>query len=488
MFVIPVTSPPPPPIKLILSKLPAAKSLFRESTLLPKIYWLPPYLRTPRLISRRSNDARYSLSSARCVRARSDRGAYGEFANLGSSKLDCISMKELGSDRAGSHQTDNTWQCWMVNTVTREEKLIAYGYWSQEECKREALGIFAKWEIDPYPSREGWTVVYRQDNPLKMAQYWRDYYHDLAQFWSQRYEEILLSQNQDRQQLLHVERQQRLNVIPQKKLPRRRRGKIGALKVLGRRYKRTLDAALWGGRLIAGTLLWAIAVEVLAFVKEPPKDSLYIAQHTTDIPLSIRELFGSKKAPGSIAVGVAEGNLTPSGKPTSIYSGHTDPGNFATNRGFCSWNKAQGISLDEADKRCLESLQWHSVAMENQLLYLGLNPESHKVAIVMGTDLWNQSNSAGPKFPFAYKAAKDKGLKGRQAHIWARVEAFRNEQQQLDASGLFGICRREPYYRQQLAGLEVDSEAWRWNCIKLDQRRRILEIEKVLKLDSFSLG
>jgi D-alanyl-D-alanine dipeptidase len=228
-------------------------------------------------------------------------------------------------------------------------------------------------------------------------------------------------------------------------------------------------------------MLCLIALEVLAFVKEPPKDSLFIAQHTTDIPLSIRELFGSKKAPGAIAVGVAEGNLTPSGKPTSIYSGHTDPGNFATNRGFCSWNKATGISVAEADKRCLEALQQHSVATENQLLYLGLNPESNKQAIIMGTDLWNQSNSAGPMFPFKYKAAQDQGFKGRQAYIWARVEAFRNKQQELDASGLFGICRREPYYRQQLTGLSQGSETWRWNCIKLDQMRRVLEIEKVSK-------
>jgi hypothetical protein len=231
-----------------------------------------------------------------------------------------------------------------------------------------------------------------------------------------------------------------------------------------------------------------IALEVVALVKESPSRPPFLAQQTTDIPLSIRKLFGSFKAPGAIAVGVAEGNLTPTGKATSIYSGHTDPGNFATNRGFCSWNKAEAISVKEADRRCLQALQRQSVATENQLISLGLNPESNKIAIVMGTDLWNQSDYAGPIFPFKYKAALDKGLKGKQAYVWARVEAFRNEQQQLDASGLFGICRREAYYRQQLAGLKGGSEQWRWNCIKLDQRRRILEIEKVLKSDSFRLG
>ena len=393
-------------------------------------------------------------------------------------------MGQVGSDNAGRYQTDNTWQCWMVNTNSGEEKLITHGYWLEEDCKTEANSIFAQWEIDLYPSREGWIVVYRQDSPLKMAQYWRDYYQELAKFWSQRYEEALQSHYQYRQQLPPIERQQQLT--RQKKLPpRRRRVKLGAKTGLGGRYNRALDALVWVGRLVTGTLLCAIALEVIAFIIEPPKDRLFIAQHTTDIPLSIRELFSSKQAPGPIAVGVAEGNLTPSGQPTSIYSGHTDPGNFATNRGFCSWNKARTISVKEADRRCLEALQWQSVATENQLIYLGLNPGTNQVAIVMGTDLWNQSGFAGRMFPFKYKAAKDKGLRGRQAYIWARVEAFRNEQQQLDASGLFGICRREPYYQQQLTGLKVDSEEWRWNCIKLDQMRRVLEVEKVLKSDSF---
>lgn len=395
-------------------------------------------------------------------------------------------MEESGIDQVSSHQTDLTWQCWMVNRNTGEEKLTAHGYFSQEECRREAVSILTRQgDTDSYPSSAGWEVIYRQDSPLKIAQYWRDYYREQARFWSQRYEDVSQSSNQDRLPLVNNELQQRLTDASQRKRRRRKRVKRG---VLGRRYKRAMDSTLWGGRLVVGTLIWAIALEFVAFVTNPPKDSFYITQHATDIPLSIRELFGSKKSPGSIAVGVAEGNLTPSGKPTAIYLGHTDPGNFATNKGFCSWNKSQGLSVAEADRRCLEALQWQSVATENQLLYLGLNPEGHKAAIIMGTDLWNQSNSAGPKYPFTYKAARDKGLRGRQAYIWARVEAFRNEQQQLDASGLFGICKREPFYQKQLTGLQVDSEAWSWNCIKLDQRRRILEIEKVLKSGSFCLG
>lgn len=398
-------------------------------------------------------------------------------------------MEESELDRVSSHQTDLTWQCWMVNRNTGEEKPIAYGYSSQEECRQEAVRILTtQWDTDSYPSSSGWEIIYRQDSPLTIAQYWRDYYQKQARLWSQRYEELSQSSNPYPQPLLNSEPQQHLTTAPLQKRRRRRRVKPGVLNRLGCRYKRAMDSTIWGGRLFVGTLIWAIALELVAFVTNPPKDSFYIAQHANDIPLSIRELFGSKKSPGSIAVGVAEGNLTPSGQPTAIYLGHTDPGNFATNKGFCSWNKSQGLSVAEADRRCLEALQWQSVATENQLLDLGLNPEGHKAAIIMGTDLWNQSNSAGPKYPFTYKAAREKGFRGRQAYIWARVEAFRNEQQQLDASGLFGICRREPFYQKQLTGLQVDSELWRWNCIKLDQRRRILEIEKVLKSGSFCLG
>ena len=397
-------------------------------------------------------------------------------------------MKELERDNVGDQQTDLTWQCWMVNPRTREEELITQGHSSEDECRRDAVSMFTtKLNIQEYPSSAGWEVVYRQDSALKIAEYWRDYYQEEAKFWHQRYEDVVQSRNQDPLVLTDIERQQ-LAVDQPRKRSRRKPVKKRALNALERRYKRAINLVRWGGRLFAGTLFCALALEVVAFVKQPAKDSLYTAQHISDIPLSIGDLFANPKTAGSIAIGVAEGNLTISGKPTTIYSGHTDPGNFATNKGFCSWNKAQGITVAEADKRCLQALQTQSVATENKMLDLGITPEGHKAAIVMGTDLWNQSNSAGPMFPFKYKMAKDKGLSGQRAYIWARVEAFRNEQQQLDASGLFSICRREPFYQQQLKGLKLDSEAWRWNCIMLDQRRRILEIEKVLKSGSFCLG
>ncbi len=197
---------------------------------------------------------------------------------------------------------------------------------------------------------------------------------------------------------------------------------------------------------------------------------------------SAASLFATPKSPGSIAVGVAEGNFTQSGEATSLYSGHTDPGNHVTNRGFCSWNRAANITVAEADKRCLASLKKQSAAIAKQMKDLGINPTEHLPALVNGTDVWNQSNSAGPEFVSQYKAALDLGLRGKASYIWARVEAFRNAKGALDASGLFGICKRHSYYQQRLAGLRVDSELWRWQCIGLDQRRRVELISDVLQL------
>jgi len=213
--------------------------------------------------------------------------------------------------------------------------------------------------------------------------------------------------------------------------------------------------------------------------------TLVLAAQTTKkapTPHSATSLFATPKSLGSIAVGVAEGNLTQSGDATQLYSGHTDPGNHVTNRGFCSWNRAANITVAEADKRCLASLQKQSAAIAKRMKELGINPTEHLPALVNGTDVWNQSDSAGPEFVSQYKAALDLGLGGKASYIWARVEAFRNAKGTLDASGLFGICKRHGYYQQRLTGLRIDSELWRWQCIALDQRRRVELISDVLRL------
>ena len=198
-------------------------------------------------------------------------------------------------------------------------------------------------------------------------------------------------------------------------------------------------------------------------------------------PPTASTLFATARSPGALAVGAAEGNLTPTGEVNSIYYGHIDPGNHVTNRGFCSWNHAANLTVAEADQRCLAALQQQSAATEHQMILLNLDPATHTVALVNGTDLWNQSNQAGAQFAAKYRQALNQGLSGRAALIDARVEAFRDSAGQLDASGLFGICATQPYYQSQLASLTAYSETWRWQCIALDQGRRVREVAIALR-------
>ena len=204
-----------------------------------------------------------------------------------------------------------------------------------------------------------------------------------------------------------------------------------------------------------------------------------IPENTRNIPGSASQLFATKQSLGSISVGHAEGNMDASGNPTSLTNGHTDPGNGAFNRGFCSWNKANGLSLAKADAKCLQALQQQAAAAEQDLKKAGV--EASAIAIINGADLANQSPRAGEDFGDQYAKALAKGLKGEKALIHARVESFRTEKGILSASGLFRICGNYSSYREQLAGLKPGSEAWRWQCIALDQGRRVRAIEEVLK-------
>ncbi|WP_242031903.1 D-alanyl-D-alanine carboxypeptidase family protein [Microcoleus sp. FACHB-672] len=220
-------------------------------------------------------------------------------------------------------------------------------------------------------------------------------------------------------------------------------------------------------------------------IQTPPPTPIQEIEKPQNIlqKLSAAQLFATRQSAGSIAIGAAEGNLTAAGKTTTLYLGHIDPGNHVTNRGFCSWNRALNLTVAEADRRCLAALQSQSAAVERKLKDLGIDVKTDIEALVNGADIWNQSKFAGRQFAAKYKKALEKGLRGERAVLDARVEAFRNEVGQLDATGLFGICLREPHYRRQLAGLTAYSEAWRWQCIALDQGRRVGEVSYALKLN-----
>ena len=218
-------------------------------------------------------------------------------------------------------------------------------------------------------------------------------------------------------------------------------------------------------------------------VKVPPTPAQPNPKPTgVEVETLTAKLFKSKSAPGSVAIAVAEGNLTAKGDRTTAYSGHKDPGNNAMNRGFCSWNGADNLTVKQADDRCLASLQDRSLGVEKKLQELGVDLEEFPEVLVNGTDLKNQSPRAGADFADRYVEAIAEGLSGQKATIHARVESFRNEAGELSASGLFRICRRNSYYQSQLQGLQANSEPWRWNCIALDQGRRVRAVQKALDI------
>ncbi|WP_199249839.1 hypothetical protein [[Phormidium] sp. ETS-05] len=132
------------------------------------------------------------------------------------------------------------------------------------------------------------------------------------------------------------------------------------------------------------------------------------------------------------------------------------------------------------------ALQQQAAAAEQDLKKAGVGASANRqvseaIGIINGADLANQSPRAGEDFGTRYAQALAKGLKGEKALIHARVESFRTEEGTLSASGLFRICGDNASYREQLAALKPYSEAWRWQCIALDQGRRVRAIEEVLK-------
>lgn len=55
------------------------------------------------------------------------------------------------------------WRCWAVNERTGEQRLIVGGYPSEKECQAAAIAKFSQYDFDPFPTEDGWKIVYRQN-------------------------------------------------------------------------------------------------------------------------------------------------------------------------------------------------------------------------------------------------------------------------------------------------------------------------------------
>ena len=125
-------------------------------------------------------------------------------------------------------------------------------------------------------------------------------------------------------------------------------------------------------------------------------------------------------------VGHAEGTRTADGSKTQAYYGHSDPGNGVWNLGSFSYQHGAN-SPEEADEKQLQRLHRQAEAIRQKAdahrLNLSLEEELN------GIDLANQAPMAAldtPGYVEWLKKARDRGLTGSEAVLWARTQSYWN--------------------------------------------------------------
>ena len=229
---------------------------------------------------------------------------------------------------------------------------------------------------------------------------------------------------------------------------------------------------------------FALSKPAIKFISDGVKS---ISSTHGSYSIELNDLFADNSSIGVLAICSAEGNCELDGSRTKLYSGHVDPGNGVINRGWCSDQGRGGNNLDNADAVCLKRTRSRIPRLVRKLQAVGINPEQNVEAFINNLDQWNQASPrVSDAFPKRYADALKKELKGKEAILWARVEAFRKSNGELEAGnsrvGLFSICLnpKNTYYTNRLQQFPMWSERWRWNCIALDQKRRLEAINKVL--------
>ncbi|MGB3206235.1 MAG: D-alanyl-D-alanine dipeptidase [Crinalium sp.] len=245
--------------------------------------------------------------------------------------------------------------------------------------------------------------------------------------------------------------------------------------------------------LSAGILVGAIALAV----SEPVKNQVVrrVAIATAKAPVSLEKLFENSKSIGNVAICAAEGNCLADGSGThsSLYlqGGHFDPANGVFNRGFCS-DQGRGKDMNDADIKCVERNKSRLDRITQKMTAEGTPPQQHIKAFISGIDQWNQASPrVSDKFPSKYSQALKQGMTEEAAIKWARVEAFRNWQGQLEANGLKRVCDEWKFSQKQKAGLiDLDSNSQKYlmRCIDYDQSRRRNAIAATLQNYGKSAG
>ena len=210
-----------------------------------------------------------------------------------------------------------------------------------------------------------------------------------------------------------------------------------------------------------------------------PKTFSYVIPNFTNN--NVEELFTNIDSPGNVAICRAEGNCDKKGQFTSLYYGHIDPskigGKRVLNQGFCSdYGKSKAGDIDGANRGCLRRIKSRLPKLTKLFQKHNIDINEHPAAYINAVDLWNQAAPrVSDSFPQIYANNIKKGLNKETAIRRSRIGAFN-----LSASGLFNICRREPYYISRLASYPRHSTQWKRGCIDIDQNRRRLAINEVL--------
>jgi hypothetical protein len=182
-----------------------------------------------------------------------------------------------------------------------------------------------------------------------------------------------------------------------------------------------------------GAVPEAEATTATKIVETPPSQTVVDPPSVPEkgaVSLGGEKLFqGGSESLVARTVGAAEGTRAADGGKTSLYEGHTDPGNGVWNRGTFSYQfgNEENLTAEEADRRQVAKIQriYESVmvpkAIEKQVTPLSLAEELN------GIDLINQAPLAVTEeggYVERLAEAKKKGLSGDEAILEARVWAF----------------------------------------------------------------
>ena len=168
------------------------------------------------------------------------------------------------------------------------------------------------------------------------------------------------------------------------------------------------------------------AVESAAKTKPVPK----IGNSAIDWP---SYFVGGAESLVARTVGAAEGTRDTNGGKTSAYKGHTDPGNGVWNLGSFSFQHCKEpayncSTAEEADQHQLNRLKGQAEKLRELAAAIGIEPSAEEW--LNAIDLANQAPQAAlgdtcnSGFFANLKAQKQKGAKGIDAIVTARVESF----------------------------------------------------------------